>query len=102
VASLGRTSEINAGLIVAKWLTLSGSTLRPQTSATKARIAQSLLTEIWPALADGRIRSPRIRALPLTEAARGHAAMQARENYGKIIMLTPFGAALADNSIENL
>lgn len=95
-------SEISAGALVMKWLTLSGSTLRPQTSATKAAIARSLLTEIWPALADGRIRPPRIRALPLAEAPRGHAAMETRENYGKLIMLTAFGAAQADNSIENL
>jgi NADPH2:quinone reductase len=103
VASLdGKKSQIAAGLMVAKWLTLSGSTLRPQTSAAKAAIADSLRREVWPALADGRIKPPRIRALPLAEAARGHRAMETRENYGKIILLTAFGAALADNSIENL
>lgn len=103
VAALtGKTSEISAGALVMKWLTLSGSTLRPQTSMAKAQIARSLLTDIWPALADGRIRPPRIRALPLADAPRGHAAMEARENYGKIILLTPFGQAQPDNSIENL
>lgn len=103
VASLDSgPSSISAGALVMKWLTLSGSTLRPQSTAAKAAIGQSLLADIWPALADGRVRPPRIRALPLAEAPRGHAAMQARENYGKIIMLTAFGAGLADNSIENL
>jgi NADPH:quinone reductase len=103
VASLdAKKSEIAAGLLVAKWLTISGSTLRPQSSAAKAGIAESLRQHVWPALADGRIRPPRIRALPLAEAARGHRAMETRENYGKIILLTSFGAGLADNSIENL
>lgn len=103
VASLDAAkSEISAGLLVARWLTLSGSTLRPQTGAAKAAIADSLRREVWPALADGRIRPPRIRALPLAEAARGHRAMERRENYGKIILVTDFGAGLADNSIENL
>jgi NADPH2:quinone reductase len=103
VASLdGKKSEISAGALVMKWLTLSGSTLRPQPATEKARIAQSLLTHVWPALADGRIRRPRIRALPLEQASRGHAAMEQRENYGKIVMLTAFGQSLADNSIESL
>lgn len=103
VASLdAKKSEVSAGLIVAKWLTWSGSTLRPQSTAAKAAIADSLRREVWPALADGRIKRPRIRALPLAEAARGHAAMERRENYGKIVLVTPFGAGIADNSIENL
>ncbi len=96
VASLDAgKSEISAGAIVMKWLTLSGSTLRPQSSAAKAAIAESLRREVWPALADGRIKPPRIRAVPLAEAARGHRAMEMRENYGKIVLVTAFGAALA-------
>lgn len=103
VASLdAKKSEVSAGFIVAKWLTWSGSTLRPQSTAAKAAIADSLRREVWPALADGRIRRPRIRALPLAEAARGHAAMERRDNYGKLVLVTPFGAGIADNSIENL
>lgn len=103
IASMeGRKSEINAGALVMKWLTLSGSTLRPQDAAAKAAIAQSLARDVWPALADGRIRPPRIRTLPLEEASRGHEAMERRDNYGKIVMLTRFGAGFADNSIEKL
>lgn len=103
IASLdGRKSEISAGALVMKWLTLSGSTLRPQDSAAKAAIAQSLRETVWPALADGRIRPPRIRATLLANAARAHEAMEQRENFGKIVLVTAFGAAHPDNSIENL
>lgn len=103
VASMaGTKSEVSAGTLVMKWLTLSGSTLRPQNFLVKARIAESLRAEVWPALADGRILPPRIRALPLEEAPRGHRALEARENYGKIIMLTGWGRTLTDNSIESL
>lgn len=103
IASLDASkSPISAGAFVMKWLTLSGSTLRPQDAAAKAAIARSLLAEIWPALADGRIRPPRIRALPLEQASRGHAAMESRDNYGKIVLITAFGRAHPDNSIENL
>lgn len=103
VASLAaEKSEISAGALVMKWLTISGSTLRPQDSATKAAIAESLRGGVWPALADGRMRPPRIRAVPLAEAARAHAAMEQRDNFGKLVLLTAFGAGHLDNSIENL
>ena len=104
----GEPSSIAAGKLVARWLTLSGSTLRPQSAAAKAAIADGLRRDVWPALEAGRIVPPRIRALPLAEAARGHAEMGRRENYGKLILLTEFGqsagnvAPAADNRIEYL
>jgi NADPH2:quinone reductase len=69
-AMAGKLSEISAGKIVLKWLTISGSTLRPQPPEAKAAIARSLLQEVWPAIEDGRIVRPRIRALPLEEPRR--------------------------------
>jgi NADPH2:quinone reductase len=104
----GETSAIHAGKIVSKWLTVSGSTLRPQSPAIKAEIALHLRRHVWPALDDGRIVRPRIRAVPLEEAAAAHIAMERRDNYGKIVLLTAFGRSLvnaprglADNPIES-
>ncbi|HHY49023.1 MAG TPA: zinc-binding dehydrogenase, partial [Alphaproteobacteria bacterium] len=103
VGSLGGSAvTLSAGKIVARWLTLSGSTLRPQSAATKAAIAEGLRRDLWPALGEGRIRPPRIRALPLEQASRAHAEMEKREHFGKLILLTDYGRSLADadNSIE--
>ncbi len=99
----GPKAEINASLILMKQLTLSGSTLRPQSREVKAAIARSLLKSAWPALADGRIVRPRIRALPLAEAARGHVELEKPGNYGKLILTTPWGESLdnRDNPIES-
>lgn len=109
VASLsGELSPISAGKLVMKQLTISASTLRPQSSETKAAIAERLHHDIWPALEDGRIRPPRTRMLRLEDAAGGHAEMERRDNYGKLILLTSFGCSLAaspptaDNPIESL
>ena len=55
---------------------------------------------VWPAVEDGRIRQPHIRALPLAEAARAHALMEDTASYGKIVLLTDWGAGETDNSIE--
>lgn len=87
----GAKAEINAARLMMKQLTLSGSTLRPQTSEVKAAIAASLRTNVWPALEDGRIRKPRIQHFALADAASAHRALEARANYGKIVLVTDFG-----------
>ena len=100
----GPKAEINASQMLVKQLTLSGSTLRPQSRETKAAIAASLITNVWPALEDGRFIAPRIRALPLAEAARGHTELESSSNHGKLILVTPWGESTADhdNPIESV
>ncbi|QJR17780.1 NAD(P)H-quinone oxidoreductase [Pelagibacterium halotolerans] len=82
----GAKAEINLGLVLMNALTLSGSTLRPQTAATKARFAQGLAARIWPAIEAGKIVPPRIRTFPLKSAADAHRAMEASDHYGKIVL----------------
>lgn len=100
----GAKAEINVALAMMKQLTLSGSTLRPQTREAKAAIAASLRKNLWPALEDGRFIAPRIRALPFVEAARGHAELEKSSNYGKLILVTRWGETVADrdNPIESV
>jgi len=92
----GAKAEINAARLMMKQLTLSGSTLRPQTSEAKAAIASSLLTKVWPALEDGRIRRPRIQYFDLTDAAAAHRALETRANFGKIALVTEWGRGQAN------
>lgn len=82
----GARAEINLGLLLMNALTLSGSTLRPQTGAVKARLAQGLKARVWPALAERSLVPPRIRVFPLGDAAAAHSAMQERDHYGKIVL----------------
>jgi NADPH:quinone reductase len=97
VASISNEpSSIHAGKIVGKWLTISGSTLRPQSVETKAAIAQRLKADLWPALEGGRIVPPRIRAFALEEAPHAHGEMEKRESFGKLILLTAFGRSLGE------
>ena len=87
----GAKAEINAARLMMKQLTLSGSTLRPQTSEVKAAIAASLRATVWPALADGRIVKPRLQRFALADAPAAHRALEERANYGKIVLVTDFG-----------
>ena len=87
VATLGdRNADLPLNKIVGKQLTLSGSTLRPQTTETKAAIAQHLRQHLWPALADPALPRPRIRHVPLAQAADAHRAMEDRGHIGKVVL----------------
>jgi len=86
----GREATITMGLVVAKRLTLFGSTLRAQPNEVKERIAQHLLEQVWPALEDGRFIKPRITTFALENAPKAHAAMDAGDHFGKIVLQTAF------------
>jgi len=82
----GVQAEVNAGLVMRKRLTVTGSTLRVRPVAFKAAIAQALLRQVWPLLADGRIKPVVHAVFPAAQAAKAHAAMQASDHVGKIIL----------------
>lgn len=87
----GGTAPVPLREIMAKGLTFSGSTLRPQTAATKAAIANRIALGLSPSLAAPGWIKPAITTFPLQDAARAHEAMEARQHRGKLVLLTVFG-----------
>lgn len=95
VATLdGGTVQLPLRQLMAKQLTLSGSTLRPQTAATKAAIATRIRTDLLPALCRPDLPRPRIAQVPLEAASTAHSAMEARSHIGKLVLITRFGREL--------
>lgn len=84
----GAKAEINLARLLTKHVTLFGSTLRSQPDKSKAKIAQNLLDNVWPALNSGRIKKPRIITFPLRQAEDAHRAMLSSDHYGKIVLVT--------------
>ena len=82
----GVQAEVNAGLVMRKRLTVTGSTLRVRPVAFKAAIAQSLLRQVWPLLAGGRIKPVVHAVFAAADAAQAHAAMEASAHVGKIVL----------------
>ncbi len=82
----GPKAELDLNLVMRRRLTVTGSTLRPQSVSAKARIADALRREVWPLLAQGRIRPVMDREFPLEEAAQAHARLEANEVLGKIVL----------------
>ncbi|MCW1931869.1 NAD(P)H-quinone oxidoreductase [Pararhodobacter zhoushanensis] len=82
----GPKVELNFAQLMMRRLTITGSTLRPQSVAAKARIAESLEREVWPLLATGRIAPIIDSEFAMEDAALAHARMETSEHIGKIVM----------------
>ena len=82
----GAVTEINFMPIMIKRLTLTGSTLRPQTSASKRKIATDLNKKVWPLIASGKIRPIIHDCFSMNEVAEAHRMMEENQHIGKIIM----------------
>ncbi|MFY7903484.1 MAG: NAD(P)H-quinone oxidoreductase [Rubrivivax sp.] len=82
----GTSSRIDAGLVLRRRLSITGSTLRPRQLAYKAALARELRAEVWPLLESGRIRPVVHRVLPAAEAAAAHALMESSQHVGKIVL----------------
>ena len=72
--------------IMVKRLTVTGSTMRPRTTAEKGAIAAALEAKVWPLLEQGKC-GPRIfQVFPLAEAAAAHRLMESSAHVGKIML----------------
>ena len=82
----GPKVELNFAQVMMRRLTITGSTLRPQSDLAKARIADQLRSNVWPWLTAGRIAPVMDSEFPLSEAAAAHARMEGGSHIGKIIL----------------
>ncbi|MGZ2259231.1 NAD(P)H-quinone oxidoreductase [Roseobacter sp. A03A-229] len=82
----GPKVEVNFAQLMMRRLTMTGSTLRPQSDLAKARIAQDLHEAVWPLLATKRIAPVMDQVFPLDEAAKAHARMESSDHIGKIVL----------------
>lgn len=87
----GTDAEIPLRQIMAKQLTVSGSTLRPQTTETKAAIAETIRLRLFDSLIAADSPRPRVASFGLEQAADAHRAFEAPDQYGKIVLLTDHG-----------
>ncbi|MBA2963611.1 MULTISPECIES: NAD(P)H-quinone oxidoreductase [Ramlibacter] len=82
----GSKSEVNAGLVLRRRLTITGSTLRPRPVAFKGAIASSLREKVWPLLESGRIKPVIHATFAAQDAAQAHTLMESNQHVGKIVL----------------
>ena len=82
----GSKAELDMRQVLGKRLTITGSTLRPQTPAEKAAIAGDLQDQVLPLLESGAVRPIIDSTFPLGDAAKAHALMESSQHMGKIVL----------------
>ena len=82
----GPKVELNLAPLMVRRLTITGSTLRPQSDLAKARIAQDLHEAVWPLLENGRVAPVMDSEFDLADAAAAHSRMESSDHIGKIVL----------------
>ena len=82
----GIKAEINAGAVLRKRLTITGSTLRPRPLEFKTAIAAALKEKVWPLIASGAIKPVIYRTFAAADAAQAHTLMESNQHVGKIVL----------------
>lgn len=82
----GVKAEFNAGLVLRRRLTITGSTLRPRSLEFKSGIAKVLKEKVWPLLASGAIKPVIHSTFAAADAAKAHALMESNQHVGKIVL----------------
>jgi NADPH:quinone reductase len=88
IAFLGgnEAERVDLRPIMVRRLSVTGSTMRPRSTAEKGVIAAELEARVWPLLAAGRC-APRIHArFPLEQVVEAHRLMESSTHIGKILL----------------
>lgn len=81
-----KVQEFDFLQVMLRRLTITGSTMRPRTTAQKAAIAQELWEKVWPVLDAGRCPPVIHATFPVAKAAEAHRLMESSQHIGKIIL----------------
>lgn len=82
----GATARIDAGAVLRRRLTITGSTLRPRSVEFKSALARRLRAQVWPLIEAGRVKPVVHATFPLEQAAQAHRLMESSTHVGKIVL----------------
>ena len=82
----GPKADVNFVQLMTRRLTMTGSTLRPQSDLAKARIADELRKHVWPLIASGKVAPVMDQEFALEDASAAHARMEESAHIGKIVL----------------
>ncbi len=82
----GIDAKIDAGAVLRRRLTITGSTLRPRPLAFKSAIAAALRQHVWPWIEAGRVKPVIYKVFPAAQAAQAHTLMESNQHIGKLVL----------------
>lgn len=83
----GARASIDLGLLLARRLSVAGTSLRSRPADQKAAIMADVRDRLWPLVADGRVRPVVHARLPLDQAAQAHLLLDSGDVFGKLLLL---------------
>lgn len=83
-----KPTDVDFGKIMAKRLTITGSTLRNRDLGFKRALAEEIHRHVWPIIESGRFSPIINRTFPLADATEAHRFMESGDSTGKLILLT--------------
>lgn len=82
----GAKGELDLGMLLGKRGSVAATSLRARPVEEKAAICAEVVAEVWPMVADGRIRPMVHGTMPLEEVRAAHELMEASGHTGKIVL----------------
>jgi NADPH2:quinone reductase len=82
----GARAQLDLGLLLARRLTVLGTTLRSRPAPQKAEIMAGVREHLWPLVDGGRVRPVVHAALPLGRAADAHRLLDSGAVFGKVVL----------------
>jgi NADPH:quinone reductase len=82
----GPKVTLNLVEVMTRRLTLTGSTLRPQSDLAKARIAREVEANVWPMIERGAVKVVMDSEFELPEAPAAHRRIESGGHVGKIVL----------------
>ena len=82
----GTKAAFDAGQLLRKRLTITGSTLRARSVEFKASIARELKSRVWPWIESGLVKPVVFQVFPAEQAARAHEVMESNRHIGKLVL----------------
>ncbi|CAG1014521.1 Quinone oxidoreductase 1 [Burkholderiaceae bacterium] len=82
----GTKAQVDAGAVLRRRLTITGSTLRPRSVPFKSAIAQALRQTVWPWLESAKVKPVIHQVFPAEKAAEAHALMESNQHIGKLVL----------------
>lgn len=82
----GAKAEVPMWQVMARRLTLTGSTLRARSNAFKVLLAQEIAANVWPLVDEGEVRPVMARTYRLEQAVQAHEQMESGDLVGKIVL----------------
>ena len=82
----GPKTELDIAQVMARRISITGSTLRPRSTDFKGYLAANLREKIWPLVEAGRIKPQVYKTFPLEQAGEAHRLMESSQHIGKIVL----------------